>query len=262
MQLTDQIGRSVILPKKPKRIISLVPSITELLYYLELEANVVGITRFCTHPPHWRKTKTVVGGTKDVSLETVQSLNPDLIIANKEENIKEQIDFLSDYSPVYTSDVIKLLDALQMVRDIGILCGQRTTAQDLENKLKYEFQNVSKISKSCIYLIWQEPIMVAGANTFIDSLLKKMGLSNLVSKVREERYPTITETEIRRLNPDIILLSSEPYPFKSRNKKDFSDRFPEALVELIDGRIMSWYGSALLEFPSYSKVLSAQLKGG
>ena len=127
---TDQLNRTILLKEKPSRIVSLVPSQTELLHALELREEVVGITKFCVHPTDWFRTKTRVGGTKTVNFDSVRSLRPDLIIANKEENVKEQVEALAAEFPVWVSDVNNLADALDMLQKLGqvLWCEQSATA--------------------------------------------------------------------------------------------------------------------------------------
>src|ERR1700741_3198050 len=110
MHFIDQTGRKISIPQIPQRIISLVPSQTELLFDLGLDKEVVGITKFCVHPPEWFQTKTRVGGTKQLKIDLIKQLQPDLIIANKEENVKEQIEELEKHFPVWISDVNNLED--------------------------------------------------------------------------------------------------------------------------------------------------------
>ena len=124
----DALGYEVFLPGPARRIVSLVPSQTELLHDLGLDAEVVGITRFCVHPSHWRRTKTRIGGTKDVRVERVRSLAPDLVIANREENVREQVEAIRCFCPVWTSDVNDLAGALEMIRSVGRLTGKEAEA--------------------------------------------------------------------------------------------------------------------------------------
>src|SRR5438105_265149 len=120
---TDQLGNQLHIDQHPRRIVSLVPSQTELLFDLGLQEEVIGITKFCVHPYHWHQTKTRVGGTKDIKLEVIDQLKPDLVIANKEENTREQITSLQSLYPVWISDVNTLQDALEMIRSIGEITG-------------------------------------------------------------------------------------------------------------------------------------------
>jgi ABC-type Fe3+-hydroxamate transport system substrate-binding protein len=179
---TDQIGRKVNFPETPQRIISLVPSQTELLYDLGLEDRVIGITKFCVHPPVWFKTKTRVGGTKQVNIDAIHQLRPDLIIANKEENVKEQIEELTKFYPAWVSDVNNLSDAYSMIRQIGEITGTQILAEKITANIQQEFtklerdrQNIKKVEDktTAAYLIWRNPYMTAGGDTFINSKMYK-----------------------------------------------------------------------------------------
>jgi len=237
---------SGILPILPKRIVSLVPSQTELLYDLGLEAEIVGITKFCVHPREWFRTKARVGGTKTVSIEKVKSLRPDLILANKEENVKEQIDALSAIAPVWVSVVETLEDALDMILQVGLFTGRKEKARGLVANIQTGFQQLAakkKEIKTAAYLIWRKPWMAAGAGTFIHSLFPKLGLKNIF--MERSRYPQFTLEELRALNPELILLSSEPFPFKEKHAAEIREVIPNAKILLVDGEMFSWYGSRM-----------------
>ncbi len=259
---TDQLNRKLELSSKPIRIISLVPSQTELLYDLGLRDEVVGITKFCVHPEEWFHSKTRVGGTKKYDFEKIKALNPDLIIGNKEENDKEQIEELMKNYNVWMSDIYTLKDAYDMITRIGTLVGKQSEATDLKLKIESEFNNFnfrnnisdpdSYRDRNVGYFIWNNPFMVAGNNTFINEMLKVCGFKNVFEDVR---YPEVTAEQIAKATPQIILLSSEPYPFKEKHIQEFKAICPNAKVLIVDGEIFSWYGSRLLKAPAYFKQL-------
>jgi ABC-type Fe3+-hydroxamate transport system substrate-binding protein len=255
---TDQIGRKVNLPETPKRIISLVPSQTELLYDLGLEDRVIGITKFCVHPAAWFKTKKRVGGTKQVNIETVHQLQPDLIIANKEENVKEQIEELAKKHPVWVSDVNNLSDAYLMIRQIGEITGTQTLSEKITATTQHEFtkledylQNRKKIEYKfpTAYLIWRNPYMTAGGDTFINAMMEAAGLDNVFKN--KNRYPETSIEELKNKNIQLLLLSSEPYPFKQKHIDELQIELPETKILLADGEMFSWYGSRLQYAPGY-----------
>lgn len=256
MLFTDQLNRKLELSSKPIRIISLVPSQTELLYDLGLRDEVVGITKFCVHPEEWFRSKTRVGGTKKYDLEKIKALNPDLIIGNKEENEKEQIEELMKNYNVWMSDIYTLKDAYDMITRIGTLVGKQQEATTLKLKIESEFnqfqQPTTNNQQLVSYFIWNKPYMVAGNNTFINEMLKVCGFKNVFETIR---YPEITAEQIAKTNPEIILLSSEPYPFKEKHIQEFKAICPNAKVLIVDGEIFSWYGSRLLKAPAYFKQL-------
>jgi ABC-type Fe3+-hydroxamate transport system substrate-binding protein len=250
---TDQLGRKVEVPYPPKRIISLVPSQTELLFYLGLSDQVVGITKFCIHPAGWFKSKTKVGGTKNFRFDIIDQLNPDLIIGNKEENYLVGITELEKRYPVWMSDISTLEDALNMMESIGQLTERETEAAKLISEIKTSFVGLTpRHSLKVLYLIWKSPWMAAGKNTFIDSMLSKIGLENILT---ESRYPTISESQLQQLQPDLVMLSSEPFPFKQQHFQELQSVLPKAKVILVDGEFFSWYGSRMLEAPAYFNSL-------
>lgn len=243
---TDQIGEKISLPHAPKRVISLVPSQTELLHDLGLNQEVVGITRFCVHPQGWLKEKTKVGGTKNVNLKRIKSLEPDLIIANKEENIREQVEEMGKICPVWTSDVKKIEDNLQLIADLGELLERQSTAktliQNIEQK-RNKLQSTSFVAKpEALYLIWDKPLMGAGNDTFIHTMLLEGGFSNYLEKAR---YPEILEEELLARPPEVLLLSSEPYSFTQKHVDEWKEKLEDTKVILVDGELFSWYGSRI-----------------
>jgi ABC-type Fe3+-hydroxamate transport system substrate-binding protein len=249
MKIQDQLGNLVEVPEFPERIVSLVPSQTELLHYLDVDERVIGITKFCIHPDEWFRTKTRVGGTKSLDIEKLKDLEPDLIIGNKEENTKEDIDALIEIAPVWMSDVNSIPEALDMVKAVGRMTNTLEKAEILIKDIQSSF-NASDDSpkKSVIYYIWNEPDYAAGTKTFIHSMIEASGFENLIEK---ERYPEVQNG----LSPDFIFLSSEPYPFKEEHIKKFQEKHPESKVILVDGEMFSWYGSRMKEAGKYFENL-------
>jgi len=255
----DQLNRIINLPAAPKRIISIVPSQTELLFYLGLSDEVIGITKFCIHPADKFNSITKVGGTKKLDMELIKQLNPDLIIANKEENERGQVEELIKHYPVWISDISNLTEALDMIEQVGELVGKREAATRLNNLIKNEFDQLSPPAAKLkvAYFIWRKPYMVAGNGTFINDLLQKCGVTNVFEK---DRYPEITADELIAANPDVVFLSSEPYPFKQKHIEEFRELLPNAKIVLVDGEMFSWYGNRLLYAPKYFIELLTQLK--
>lgn len=242
---TDQMNRLVSVEFPPKRIISLVPSQTELLYHLGLRDEVVGQTLFCIHPAEMHASKPRVGGTKKLKMEAIHALKPDLIIGNKEENEQIQIEELMQQYPVWMSDITDIAGALDMIRKIGELVNRKSEGDELAGNIKKGLSDFSTNKKgSAAYFIWREPYMAAGGNTFINDMLKKLGYTN-VFEAMDSRYPAITEAELKQHNPDYILLSSEPYPFKQKHIDELKRICPDAIIQLVDGEKFSWYGSRL-----------------
>ncbi len=249
----DQLGRQVAVNYPPQRIISIVPSQTELLFDLGLNAEIIGLTKFCNHPRHQVITKVKVGGTKQLDMAMIRNLKPDLIIGNKEENERAQIEALMEEFPVWMSDIVNLQAALAMMNNIGTLVNKADEATLMVNAIEESFNSIIKTSTlSVAYLIWQKPYMAAGKQTFIDDMLQRCGYINVF---KQQRYPQITEIEIQEANPDVIMLSSEPYPFRDKHIGFFKAMVPKARVILVDGEMFSWYGSRLLKAPAYFKRL-------
>ena len=243
----DQLNRTINISSPPKRIISLVPSQTELLFDLGLDEEIVGVTKFCIHPKDKFKCTTKIGGTKKINIQKIIDLKPDLIIGNKEENDKQQIEELMQYFPVWMSDIYTVDDALKMILDISVICGKSEQGIQLVEAVKSGFEtfNTEPLSGSFLYFIWKDPNYVAGTKTFISDLLESTGLRNLC---RIERYP---EWNASDEVPDHILLSSEPYPFKLEHIKEMRKRYPNTMISLIDGEMCSWYGSRMQLAPKY-----------
>jgi ABC-type Fe3+-hydroxamate transport system substrate-binding protein len=245
----------------PKRIVSLVPSITELLHHFQLQEETVGITKFCVHPKVWFKSKTRIGGTKNINIDMINSLKPDLILCNKEENVQAQIEILATTLPVYICDVKNYTDALQMIKDIGILTGKSANATYLISNIEAAFEQYKTLLTAKIktaYLIWKGPYMTVGGDTFISDMMEKAGLVNMY-KI-ENRYPTISISDMQKDNPQLILLSSEPYPFTKKHIIELQQHFPNTKILLADGEIFSWYGSRMLYAAEYFKKLVAQVQ--
>jgi ABC-type Fe3+-hydroxamate transport system substrate-binding protein len=257
---TDQLGRTIELKRIPKRIVSLVPSQTELLFDLGLNEEVVGITKFCVHPEHWFRTKTRIGGTKQLHLDKIKELQPDLIIANKEENVREQIEELAKDFPVWVSDVEDLDDALKMIVDVGALVDRKDKSIEMATSIAKSFgqlhNNLNKNFRT-LYLIWKDPYMTVGRDTFIHEIMSRSGFDNVFNDWT--RYPEITEEQLKKIDCELILLSSEPYPFKQKHIDELQPLLPNTKIVLVDGEMFSWYGSRLLKAPAYFQQLQNQV---
>lgn len=261
LRFTDQLGREVRLAHPPQRIVSVVPSQTELLADLGLDDQVLGITKFCIHPEAWFRSKTRVGGTKTLHLDRIRALRPDLVIANKEENTREQIEALEQEFPVWISDIQNLEQALDMIRRLSVLCSREEAGiqlvSDLENRLV--FPAATSATATCLYFIWKSPWMSVNKHTFIHDMLQRLGFTNVCAN-HPSRYPEISEAEMREFAPDFVFLSSEPYPFKAAHIAWFQEHLPNSRIMLVDGEAFSWYGSRLLKTADYLHQISALAK--
>ena len=257
MLFTDQLKNTIELKSYPKRIISLVPSQSELLWDLGLREELIGITKFCIHPNELFNSATRVGGTKSINIEKIRALKPNLIIGNKEENEYSQIMELQKEFPVWMSDIYNLKDSLTMIQSVGALVNRGEEANQLATTIQQSFTDLKTIHKRVLYLIWK-PYMAAGKATFIGDMLQKMGFENVLED-SNGRYPNLSMEEIVLLNPEVIFLSSEPYPFKKQHIQEFKQHLPNASILLVDGELFSWYGSRLLKSVAYFNELIKQL---
>jgi ABC-type Fe3+-hydroxamate transport system substrate-binding protein len=259
LNVTDQLGRRVAVPFLPQRIVSLVPSQTELLFDLGLGDKVVGLTKFCIHPAEARTQAAVVGGTKNFDFEKIAALQPDLIIGNKEENYQEGIEQLAAKYPVWLSDISTLPEALDMIRRVGFIAGAKEKAAALAAEIEASFGalvapgTAAAAPVSVAYFIWRKPYMVAATGTFIDDMLRRAGFANALAGL--SRYPEITAEQLASAAPTRIFLSSEPYPFAAKHVAEFQALCPAAKIEIVDGELFSWYGSRLRQSAAYFSQL-------
>ncbi|UOR00076.1 helical backbone metal receptor [Hymenobacter sp. 5317J-9] len=254
------MGRQVAVPFPPRRIVSLVPSQTELLFDLGLGDKVVGVTKFCIHPAEARTQATVIGGTKNFDFEKIAALRPDLIIGNKEENYQDGIEHLAATHTVWLSDISNLPEALDMIRRVGFIAGAKEKADALAAEIETSFAGlaaaVSEAEKppvSAAYFIWRKPYMVAATGTFIDDMLRRAGFANAFAT--HSRYPEISAEQLAKVAPQRILLSSEPYPFGAKHVAEFQAMCPGAKIDIVDGELFSWYGSRLRKSAEYFSQL-------
>jgi ABC-type Fe3+-hydroxamate transport system substrate-binding protein len=261
LTLHDALDRPVRLDRPPSRIVSLVPSQTELLADLGLDAEVVGLTRFCVRPAGWRGWKRVVGGTKDVRPDRVAALAPDLVLANREENVREQVEALAALAPVYVTDVRTVAGAAAMVRAVGRLVGREVPAEAVAAETERGFAGLAAGVPApplrAAYLVWRGPWMTVGRDTIVHDVMARAGFENAFGD--RTRYPAVTPEELAAARPDVVLLSSEPFPFRERHRAEVEAIAPGARVELVDGELFSWYGSRLRHAPPYLAALRARL---
>ncbi len=259
----DQIGNSHNFETAPKRIVSLVPSQTELLFDLGLEAQIIGITKFCVHPYHLKRTKEIVGGTKKVNFEKIKLLQPDIVICNKEENTVAIVDELSKICPVWVTDIITIEDNLAMITAFGQLFNKMIKAQLWIDKIDLYYREFSKFVQErpklkVAYFIWKNPYMAAGSNNFINTMLQLNNFENIYASI--DRYPEIELKKIRlEGDPDLVFLSSEPYPFKEEDAFEIGRFTHHAKTVFVDGEMFSWYGTRILKSFEYFKNLHHRL---
>ncbi|MBA5791881.1 ABC transporter substrate-binding protein [Flavobacterium sp. xlx-214] len=264
IEITDDLGAVHFFENTPKRIITLVPSLTETLYELGLEEQIIGVTKFCVHPYHLKSVKINVGGTKNVHIEKIKALNPDIIIANKEENTLDVVDSLRGICPVFVTDIVTVEDTLKTISDFGTIFKRTTDAKKWIEKIDFahkDFQTfmIDKAWQKAAYLIWREPYMAAGSDTFINEMLKLNKFENIYENL-EGRYP---EVEIRKMriqgDPELVFLSSEPYPFKEEHAFEIGRATHHAKTVFVDGEMFSWYGTRLFKAFQYFKALQNRI---
>lgn len=263
MTYKDQMGREINITKPVKRIISLVPSQTELLVELGLLDKIVGVTKFCVHPENIRKEKVIVGGTKNINHQKIRELSPDIILCNKEENTKEIVEQLQKEYSVHVSDICSVPEAFVLIEQYGELFEKKKEANLLISKIKLENDMFNSFIKDVplkkvAYFIWKDPWMVAGKGTFIDYMLKTAGFINVFSHA--DRYPEVDLKDLKTFQDlDLIMLSSEPFPFTDKHITELNNSSSNTKTILVDGEYFSWYGSRLAGAFSYFKTLHESL---
>lgn len=259
-RVRDALGNELLLDAPPQRIVSLVPSQTELLFDLGIGERVVGVTKFCVHPADARDGRRRVGGTKTPDIERIRALEPDFVLANREENREGDIVAIGDFAPVYVTDVNSLPQALAMTRAVAFALGAEARAARIAADIESTFAGLPKLDgQRCAYLIWREPWMAAGGGTFIGDLMQRLGLVNVFDG--RPRYPEVTLDELAAAAPDVVLLSSEPYPFKPSHGAELATALPQARIVPVDGEMFCWPGTRLLAAADYFRDQLPKLVG-
>ena len=231
---------------------------------MALENELVGITKFCVHPPHLKAKKAIVGGTKKVDFDKIRALNPDFILCNKEENAYDMLPELEKIAPTYFSDVNTIQDAIDLILRLGSIFNRRTESDNLAHKIEFKLNDFKqfvkdKPTRKVAYFIWAKPWMVAGNDTFINEMLTLNKFENIYANM--SRYPKIEINRIRHEgDPDVILLSSEPFPFKDAHAMEISTYTNRSITVFADGEMFSWFGSRMLLAFDYFKALHKKLE--
>ncbi|MDQ0065640.1 ABC transporter substrate-binding protein [Chryseobacterium lathyri] len=239
------------------RVISLVPSVTEALFDLGLSENeVVGRTKFCIHPESKVKTIPVIGGTKNINIDKIRALRPDLILANKEENIKEQVEALMNDFKVIVTNIETIEDNYYLLKTLGNLFNKEERAQQFNLKI-YEVLEQAKLDSTVkvAYLIWKSPYMTIGSDTFIHRVLSEIGFENIFKN--RTRYPEIQMEDL--VEAEVIMLSSEPFPFKEKHIEEMKAFYPDKKIMIVDGEAFSWYGTHIAKCGDYFTGLLAEI---
>jgi ABC-type Fe3+-hydroxamate transport system substrate-binding protein len=255
LQIADELGFKIELEHRPERIVSLVPSWTETLFAFGLKARIVGITRFCVAPP---ETATVakIGGTKNPNIGAIGDLAADLVIANAEENRREDIEHLRSLGiAVFTTYPRKIGSAVESIMKLGSVLGCEPQANAMARAIVREVSAIetglgpwAKLRFRAFCPIWKNPWMSFNADTYADDVLRMLGFSNIFASAGE-RYPRTTIAEAVALRPDFVLLPDEPYEFRGKDVEELKPLLPPPLsrrVVLISGRDLHWYGVHML----------------
>jgi ABC-type Fe3+-hydroxamate transport system substrate-binding protein len=243
------------------RIVSLVPSITELVCELGLADQLVGRTGFCIHPEAVLKRIPKVGGTKSVNLNKIRALAPTHVIVNVDENKKETADALAAFVPnLIVTHPLSPLDNLALYRQIGLAFGKVREAEALCSRFEIAFQETEKQAfhqRQILYLIWKDPWMTVSHDTYVSRTLALFGLHTLPES-SDARYPEISLKEAWLQDVESVLLSSEPYRFQQKHLDEISSALGKP-ARLIDGEMTSWYGSRAIQGLRYLAEFSASL---
>jgi len=260
--LVDGVGRAVTLDADPARLVSLVPSTTETLAALGLRERVVGRTRYCVRPRPWVDGVARVGGTKNPDLARVAALRPDLVVGNREENREEDLEALETLAPLWVAFPRDVDGALADLRAMARLVGAGEAGEALAARVEETRARARAAAGGGFryaYLIWRRPYMTVNADTFVDAMLGEVGGTNAFGS-RAERYPEVTRDELVEADPDVVLLSSEPFPFEARHAGELGPLAPRA--RLVDGQACSWHGARMEDGFATLEALAGELARG
>ncbi|MBI2458595.1 MAG: cobalamin-binding protein [candidate division NC10 bacterium] len=255
--VTDAFGKPFELGEPARRIISLIPSITEIFFSLGVGDRVVGVTKFCTQPPDGVKSKPRVGGQKNPRVDAIFDLKPDLVVANVEENRKEDVEAMwAAGLKILVTYPRTVRQGIQLVRDLGVLTGESSRAEGIAAECEAALGKVERATAGRARVrvfcpIWRKPYMTINGDTYVDDVLRTCGGENVFHD-HPKRYPTVTLPEMAALRPEVVLLPDEPYPFGQKHLTDFQAFSDVPAVRtgrfrLVDGKVLCWYGPRIAE---------------
>lgn len=250
LEWVDDRGFPLGLHAVPERLVSLVPSLTETLVDLGGEDRIVGVTKFCVHPDHLRRERTRIGGTKGIHVGAVLDLKPDLVIANLEENDAQDVMALEIAGvPCWVCDVRSVERAFRLLSEMGRLIGEEARGVEMESRVRAAWEETRQQilpggHRRSAYAVWRDPWMWAGADAYIQDVMRWWGWSPWpeVDRYPEMKMHALVEAEIEE-----VLLPSEPFPFKEEHRAECAG----LSTRLVDGEMFSWYGSRMLKVPEY-----------
>jgi ABC-type Fe3+-hydroxamate transport system substrate-binding protein len=251
--VVDALGRSLELHKPPRRVVSLVPSLTELLF--DLGVTPIACTDYCIHPCDKLTHLPRVGGQKDPDLEALLSLEPDLVIVAKEENLRRDVEKLERAGvPVFVTDVKTLGDGLRLPFQLGAALGvPRGVSETLHDQMAQGIADARRAAPPdplrAICFVWRDPWIAAGGDTYLSDVLSVCGCVNLLAD--KTRYPKLDLESAQNLRADVIVLPSEPYPFSERDLPSVERGI------LVDGTVLCWYGTRIRRISELATIMSA-----
>ena len=261
-KIEDALDRPLSVREHPTRIVSLVPSVTELLFDLGAGDRVVAVSRYCSEPAHALASLLRVGGQKDPDVAGLLALAPDLVLAVKEENLARDIASIERAGvPVYVADVRSLEDAVALVGEIcDVVDGEARAADAIRTRVQAGIAEARRLaaglSVRLFCPVWRDPLIGISSDTFMGDLLAACGAELVLAGRPQDhhghRYPKVTLAELRAARPDAILLPTEPYPFTERDVAELSSIAPAAII---DGKLLQWYGARTAGIPHVVAIL-------
>lgn len=233
-----------------RRIVSLVPSLTETICDLGVSGRLVAVTRFCASPDDELRFVPRVGGTKNPDREKIASFEPDLVLVNSEENRREDIEWLDARFEVHQSMPESVPDATLVVKDLGRLLGVEDAAEAIALEIEVqltnaEIENLDRQTVRVFYPIWKQPWIGVNRATYVHDVLSRAGAENVCAN-RESRYPVVAQADLPTLRPDVVLLPSEPFAFSREHRRQLVEERAfgrDVPIVMVDGRNFCWHGS-------------------
>jgi ABC-type Fe3+-hydroxamate transport system substrate-binding protein len=233
--IRDVRGRTFQFERPPKRIVSLVPSITETLFDLGVGDRVAGITDFCIFPPDLELPR--IGGTKNPRIEEIRALHPDLVYMNLEENLPRHAQAIEEFAPVHVSEPKRVIDVRSLIADLGEIHDAAARAGDFIRQIDGEVAAMPQRSFTFACAIWKKPWMWCGGDTYVSDLIERAGGHNAFKS--ETRYPS---RDPQQIQADVIFLPDEPYAFTEHDAREVQGR----VIGPFPGHLFTWHGTRTL----------------